>query len=83
MFFIKKDDFIQQNIHTTRKIQHKVGVLGTGLEAFRCSLCYGEKTHYQNWKDVIHYQAYVYIEIYFIYNKPVYIVMHALGVIVL
>ena len=35
--------------------KHNVGVLGTGLEAFRFFPRYGAKSHYLNWWDVIPY----------------------------
>ena len=46
-------------------------VFGAYLEALRHCLSYGSKRHYQNRKEVIPYQACVYIEIYCNHNKPI------------
>ena len=73
----EKIKFIQREMYTTRKIQHKVVVLGAGLEVLRRPLCYGAKIHYQNRKDVIPYQAYIYIDIYIVIRTNQYIVMYA------
>ena len=34
---LKNNNFIKLEIHTTQGKKHKVGVIGAGLEALRCS----------------------------------------------
>ena len=57
---------IQHEIHTIQKIQHKVSLLGAGLEVLFCSPCQGAKRRYRNCRYVILYQN-IYIEIYIFY----------------
>ena len=62
---------IQQEIYTKQKNTTYSGSLGTGLEVLCHSLRWGAKRHCQNWRDVIPYQIYVYIDIYCIQNWPI------------
>ena len=72
---LNKDNFIQCKKYTTKFIQHKNTTQGAH---FRCGLRgitpfpkLGWKSHYQNQKDGIPYQSYVYIKIHCNHNKPI------------
>ena len=53
-----------------------MGILGVGLKVLRRSPRYVSKRHYRNRKDVIPYQAYVYIDIYCNKNQPIHFNAH-------
>ena len=74
---LKKGNFIQRKIHTTRKIQHKVGVLGAGLEALKFSHVKVQKgtTKIGETSSLIRH---MYMLRYIVIRTNQYIVMHAL-----
>ena len=56
-----------------------MGVLGADLEALRRSPHLGAKIHYQNKREIIPYQACVYIKIYCNNNKQIHCNVHFEG----